>query len=440
MSSEVHEIDPVTVEIRVEVPWDRVQKGLDDTYGRLQKTARVKGFRPGKAPRSVLQQLFAKDVRAELVGSLVEEGLIEAVKKHEIPVVSNAVMEKAPAFAEGQPLAFTAKFEIRPKIEKLDTALTLTRKTATIGEKDVDAEIERLRGEHAVVEPIETPRPAAKGDIVVIDWVVTIDGKKDEGKGGADRHVSLGEGRLLTELETGLEGMKVGDQKPITIARPETDENKELAGKVVVFDVTVKELRARRLPDVDDDFAKDVGDYENLADLRSKLRTRLEEAAKARSESGLREEAIDKLVAANPVPVPPSLVDQQLRSMAQEFVQFLRMVGQEPKLDEGTVGEMKKRAEDKVRAAILLGDLARRESITVTPAEIDQKLGEIAQKTGKHVAKVRAEHQGEKREQLETQLLEQKLIDHLFAKATITDVPAEEAGAPGAETGQKEAR
>lgn len=439
MTSEVHEIDPVTVEIRVEVPWDRVRKGLDDTYGRLQKTARVKGFRPGKAPRSVLQQLFAKDVRAELVGSLVEESLIEAVKKHEIPVVSNAVMEKAPTFSDGQPLAFTAKFEVRPKIEKLETALTLTRRTHATGDKEVDAEIEHLRSEHAVIEPVEAPRPAVKGDILVIDFDVTIDGQRHDDKGGRDRHVNLGEGRLLTEIESALEGMKPGDEKAISITRPDSDDNKELAGKVVVFDVKVKELRVRRLPDVDDDFAKDVGDYEGLADLRAKLKARLEDAAKARAESGLREEAIDKLVAANPVPVPPSLVDQQLRSMAQEFVQFLRMVGQEPKLDEATVGEMKKRAEDKVRAAILLGDLARRESITVSAAEIDGRLAEIAEKTGKHIAKVRVEHQGEKREALETQILEQKLVDHLFSKATITDAPAEEAAGKSPGTEQKEA-
>lgn len=438
MSSEVHEIDPVTVEVRVEVPWDRVQKGLDDTYGRLQKTARVKGFRPGKAPRAVLQQLFSKDVKNELIGTLIEESLIEAVRKHEIPVVSNATMEKAPSFDDGKPLAFTAKFEIRPKIEKLDTAIELTRRIHTIGDKEVAAEIEHLRSEHAVVEPVEEKRAAKKGDIVVIDWTVTIDGKKDDEKSGKDRHVTLGEGRLLTEIETGLEGLKAGDTKPISITRPEGDENKELAGKVVVFDVTVNELRVRKLPDVDDEFAKDAGDYENLADLRAKLKKRLEDAATARTENGLREDAINALVAKNPIPVPPSLVDQQLRSMAQEFVQFLRMVGQEPKLDESTALEMKKRAEDKVRAAILLGDLSRRESISVTPAEIDAKLAEIAQKTGKHVAKVKADHQGEKREQLETQILEQKLVDHLFSKAKITEAPAEEAGAEKQGAGQKE--
>lgn len=424
MQSQVQELDPVTVEVKVEVPWDRIQKGLDDTFGRLQRSAKIKGFRPGKAPKNVVIQLFSKDAKSEVASNLVEEGLIAAVKEHALPVVSNAMIEKIPPIVDGMPLAFTAKFEVRPKITNLETGLSVDKKVHAVTDADLDAEIERLRGEHAVVEAVEPPRPAAKGDVAVIDFTVTVDGKKNEEEGGVGRRVNLGDGRLLPELDAAIHGMNVGETKPVTLSRGADDTNKELAGKVVVFDVTLKELETRRLPALDDDFAKDVGDYSSLEDLKTKVRARLEESAKARTENDLREAVVDAFVKANPVPVPPSLIEQQFRAMAQEYLQIFQMMGQQPRIDDDLIKNMRERAEEKVRAALLLGDLSRRESIAATTEEVDEKLLEIATRTGKHIAKVKAEHQGEKREALETSVLESKLIAHLVSKAKITETAA----------------
>lgn len=421
MQSQVQELDPVTVEVKVEVPWDRIQKGLDESFGKLAKTAKIKGFRPGKAPKSVVVQLFSREVRGDVASNLVEESLMAAVKQHELPIVSNAMLEKVPPIEDGKPLAFSAKFEVRPKIEKLETALSIEKTVYQITDAEVDAEIERLRGEHAIVEPVDPPRPAAKGDVGVIDFAVTVDGKKSDEDGGTGRRVEIGDGRLLPELDAALIGLKVGDSKAVTLQRGADDANKELAGKVVVFDVTLKELLGKRLPALDDDFAKDVGDYASLADLKTKVRERLTDAASARTESELKETVVDAFVKANPVPVPPSLIEQQFRAMAQEYLQIFQMMGQQPQINDELIGSMRTRAEEKVRAALLLGDLSRRESIATTPEELEKKFAELAQKSGKHVAKVKAEHQGEKREALETGILEAKLIAHLVAKAKITE-------------------
>ncbi|AKF06291.1 trigger factor [Sandaracinus amylolyticus] len=421
MQSQVSEIDPVTVEIQVEVPWDRVQKNLDETFTKLQRTARIKGFRPGKAPRNVLQRLFSKDVQAEVVSNLVEESVVQAVQQHSIPVVSQAMMDARPELTQGQPLTFKVKFEVRPKVENLETTLELTRTPATVSDAEIEQEIERLRQQHAIVRPIEGERAAQKGDVLIIDYAVTIDGEAKPDMKGENRTVNLGEGRLLDEIDAGLVGAKVGEKKNIEIARGDDDANKELAGKKVVFEVDVKELRERVLPDVDDEFAKDVGEYETLADLRTKLRARLEESAKARSESQLREQAVEKLAEKNPIPVPPSLVDQQLRAMLQEYMQIMQMLGQQPDFGKDGFDEMRKRAETKVRAALLLGELSRKAEISVAADEVEAKMREMAEKTGKHIAKVKADYAGEKREQLETQILEDKLIKHLLERATITD-------------------
>jgi trigger factor len=438
MSSVVTEIDPVTIEVKVEVPWERVQKSLDDTFGKLQRTARVKGFRPGKAPRNVIQKLFAKDVRMEVASNLVSEGLVEAVKQHELPIVSQAQIEKEPLVAEGQPLAFAAKFEVRPKIENLVTELTLTRVTTPIGDAEVDGELEKIRQQNATIEPLETARPSRKGDVVTVDFEVTIDGKKDASKKSEGIVVEVGDENVMKEIDAALVGVSIGDTKAVTVARPATDENNDLAGKMVVFDVVVRDVREKKVPALDDELAKDLGEHQTLDALKKATRDRLETAAKDRAESTLRQAAVEELVKLNPIPVPPSLLDQQLRAMAQEFVQFLRMIGQQPQIDEAMVGEMRGRAEQKVRAVLLLGELSRKADIKVEQADVDARLKEIATKTGKHIAKVKVDYQGEKRDELESQLLEKKLVDHLLAKAKVTDAAAAPATAETTEKTEAE--
>ncbi len=426
MQSQISSIDPVTVELHVEVPWDRFNKGVENEYGKLQKSARVKGFRQGKAPRSVIVQLFSKSVRDEVTTSLVNESVVEAVQKHELPVVSTPVLKDTPKVVDGTGMTFTVKVEVRPKIEALDTALELVRSTKPVTDGDVDADIERMRQTHAVVEPVETPRPAKAGDLLTVDYTVTLDGVSKPDMAGVDRPVELGNNQLLPEIESGLVGAEVGQTKSITVARGADEANKELAGKVVVFDMTVKEMKERKLPAIDDELAKDIGDYKTLAELKDKTRARLEESSKSQSDRALRDAAVEKLVEKNAIPVPPSLLDQQLRAMLQEFMQLMQMMGQKPQLNQAMVEDMKPRAEAKVRAALLLGELSRTASISVSNDEVEAKLRELAEKSGKHIAKLRVEYTGEKREQLETQLLEDKLVKHLLDGSKITDGPWED--------------
>jgi trigger factor len=426
MQSQISPIDPVTVELHVEVPWDRFHKGIETEYGKLQKSARIKGFRQGKAPRNVIVQLFSKSVRDEVTSNLVNESVVEAVQKHELPVVSTPVLKDAPKLVDGSGLTFTVKVEVRPKIEALATELQLVRRTKPVADADVDAEIERIRQTHAVLAPVETPRPAQKGDLLTVDYTVSVDGVDKPDMGGTERTVELGNGQLLPEIEEGLTGAELGQARNITVARGADESNAELAGKLVVFQMTVKEMKERKLPALDDELAKDIGDYESFAQLRDKTRERLEESARSQSERALRDQAIEKLVEKNTIPVPPSLLDQQLRAMVQEFMQLMQMMRQKPQLSPAMVDELKPRAESKVRAALLLGELSRQASISVSADEVEARLKEMAEKSGKHIAKLRVEYTGEKREQLETQLLEDKLIKHLLAGSKITDGPWEE--------------
>lgn len=420
IDSEITEIDPVTVEVAVEVPWDRVKKSLDASYGKLQKGVRVRGFRPGKAPRNVLVQLYGPQVKNEVVATLVEEGLLAAVQTHELAVVASPEVRSLPTIAKGEPLAFKAKIEVRPKVEKVSVdGLEVEGADDSVSDDEVDAELARMRESQADIVTLEEERPSKEGDLLSIDYEVEIDGEKKEEMATTGRSVELGEGRLLPEFEEGLLGKKVGEEVEIRIAYDEENPNPELKNKRALFRVTITELREKLLPALDDEFAKDQGEYETLDELKAATREKLEKAAADRARSTLRERIVEALVEKNPVPVPPSLVSQQEQAMRQELAFLMQMAG--GNFDFGGDDEMRERAEKKVRAALLMGELARQEEIAVEPEEVDGKLQEIADETGKHIAKVRVEYSGDKRESLENKLLEDKLLDFLLARATVSE-------------------
>ena len=437
MQTQVSEISPVEVEVKVEIPWDRVQKDLDAEFRKLGQQARVKGFRPGKVPPKVVRQLFGKQVKAEVTGSLVEQGLMHAVQEHELQIVSQPEVGSA-EIEDGKPFTFTAKMEVRPTVESVDTGkLELVRPSNEIESAQIDEEVERLRLEHAEVQVPEPMRPSKDGDILTIDYTVSIDGEEQAEMGATDRPVELGRDKLIAEFEQGLVGLSPGDEKAIDVEFGSDHGREDLRGRTATFHVKVKELRETILPDVDDEFAKDVGDYETLLELRLKIREQLEQVAERRAKAELKDQLIDKLVETNEIPVPPSMVREEQMRMLYEFASFMQMGGQGmPPMSDDLREKMAERAERKVKAAILLSSLARTQGIEIGPADVDAKIAEIAEASGKHIAKVKAEYMGERREALETQLLEEKLMDYLMGQAKIIDAPAD-AGDAGAKKTKK---
>ncbi|MFK7991524.1 MAG: trigger factor, partial [Sandaracinaceae bacterium] len=204
-TSQVNEIDPVTVELAVQVPWDRVQKGLNAGYGKLQRTAKVRGFRPGKVPKNVLKQLYGPQVHAEVIQALVEEGLLTAVQSHELAVVATPEMEELPQITKGEPLAFKAKVEVRPTIDDIAVdGIEVYKPSAEIPDEDIEAEIERMREGEATLMTPEEPRPAKAGDVLTVSYTVQIDGEAKEEMAASDRKIELGSDTLLPEFEEGL--------------------------------------------------------------------------------------------------------------------------------------------------------------------------------------------------------------------------------------------
>ena len=439
MQSEIREISPVLMEVTVEVPWDRIQKDLNDTYREIGKTARVRGFRPGKVPKNVMKQVYGRQVAAQVTGTLIEQGLMHAVQEHELHIVAQPEMEEAPELEQGKPLTFKAKVEVRPKIGEVTIeGLEAWQKPIDIPTEDVDAEVEGLRNQHAEIQVPDPMRPAQEGDLITIDYTVSVDDEAKEDLGAEGRQVEINDEHLLPALKEGLLGMQSDEEKTIDVEFEDEHPNPDLQGKTAQFTIKAKQLHEKLLPELDDEFAKDCGDYETLLELRLKIREGLESGAKQRNEAELKDQLIDSLIQHNDIPVPPSMVQQQQQMMMYEMAQFMQMAGQQGAPGADFFSGIEGRAQRRVQAGILLGSLARQEGIEVTEADLDAKFQEIAEQTGKHVAKVRADYQEAQRDQLESQLLEEKVMALLTDRAKINEgerpepegkaTPSEDAG------------
>jgi len=422
MQSEIREISPVLFEVTIEVPWERIQKDLNDTYREIGKTARIRGFRPGKVPKNVVKQVYGSQVKAQVTGTLVEQGLMQAVQEHELHIVAQPEMEGTPELRQGQPLTFKAKVEVRPKIDEVVTeGIEAWQRPVDVPNEDVDAEVERLQHQHAEIQVPDPMRPAQEGDLITIDYDVTVDGEEKEQLGAKDRQVEIGDAQLLPALKEGLLGMQPGDEKTLEVAFEDDHANPDLQGKTAVFALTAKDVHEKLLPELDDEFAKDCGDYETLLELRLKIREGLEGGAKQRAEAEVKEQLVTSLIEHNDIPVPPSMVQQQQQMMMYEMTQLMQMTGQGGAPGEEFFKGIEERAKRRVQAGILLGSLARQEGIDVTEADLNAKFQEIANQTGKHVAKVKADYQEAQRDALESQLLEEKVMALLTERANIKD-------------------
>ncbi|HKU36611.1 MAG TPA: trigger factor [Polyangiales bacterium] len=434
MQSHVETLSPVLVEVKVEVPWQKVAEDLESAYRIMQRKAHIRGFRPGKVPREVVKNVLGKSIRADVTAELVRQSLGKAVEEHKLEPV--AYQDLTPAnIQDGAPLTFTAKLEVRPKIESVDSSgIEVERAIDAIQESAVDAEIDRMRERAAELITPEPARASQAGDVVTVDLKVSVDGEDRPAMGGAGRKIELGSGKLLPDLEAGLTGVEIGQTREIRVQFPDDYGYDELKGKAALFNAVVQNIQAKELPAIDDELAKDLG-HDSLDALKQSIRERFEKEARERADSAVREAVVEKLVDKNPVPVPPSLIDQELRSMLEQYLRLQYMFGQQGEIDEALQKDFRERAERKVRAGLLFGAIARAENIEVQEADLEARIRELAERSGKHVAKVRAEYQGEQKRSLELQVLEKKLLEYLVSRATIKDVVA----APPATTATQEA-
>jgi trigger factor len=423
MQVSVENISPVLVEFSVVVEAEVVTREYEKSFKKVSKGSKIKGFRPGKAPRNIIQRVFGPRVEAEVVQRLVDDTFAKAAAEKSMQPISRPSVEPE-RLNSGQAFSYKARVEILPKIESVTyEGLAAKRPKPGVTDEQIEKELEAIRRANSTLEAPKKARKSKEGDVVTCDLAVTVDGEVIDDAAATGLAVEIGAGQILKEIEKAATGLKVDASATAEVEMPETHPHPKLKGKKALFTITAKEIKERILPAADDELAKDLGDFETLAELKADIRKQLEATEKEQSENVLAERLVQALVEANPVPLPPSLVAQQMQVSEREIVTRARMQGQRVTgVGNELRDKIKNDSELKVRAGLVMAEIAKKESIKIGPEEIEEGLKELAGQTGKNVAKLRAEYsEPRKREMLIGMILENKVLDLIEAKATITD-------------------
>jgi trigger factor len=381
----VTELPESRVRVQAEVPAAEVERRVAQTAKRLGRDLRVPGFRAGKAPAPVILQRMGRDaVLDEAVRDSLATWYTAAIEAARVVPVGEPQLDLAGMPGQGEPLKFSIEIGVRPKARLGEyKGLEVGRRGVEVSDDAINAELDRLRERSARLDTVE--RPAASGDFVVMDYRGTIDGEPFAGGEGRDQMVELGSGRLVPGFEDQLEGATAGDERTVTVTFPDDYPASELAGNEAQFAVSVKEIKAKELPELDDDLAAEAG-FDTLDELREDIRTRLAEVDSGQIEGEFRQAALDSAVKAATVEIPEALVeararelwDSMLHSLAHQGISreaYLRIAGR----DEAEIVEQSKPdAEQALRREAVLAAIVEAEGIEPTEEEVFEAVEEAA--------------------------------------------------------------
>jgi trigger factor len=416
-------------ELDLEIPADEVTKKLESVAKEFARVARVPGFRPGKAPVSLIRRRFADDIKGEVVQSLVPERVEKAVSEQKLTPVSQPQVEKLD-FTEGQPLKFRAVFEVLPEFELANYKdLDLEMPAMDVTDDDVTKEIESMRERAAAFAPVEG-RPAENGDYVQLKIMGTPEGGGEPIQ--ADSVLChIGAEETMEPFNENLRGANTGDHKKFDVAYPADYPDAKLAGKTYHYAVEVLGIKNKKLPDLNDEFAKDVSDAATLDELKTKIREGLEHQRDHKHKELLREKVLAAVVKLHDFPVPESLVQHQMDVRLERVVRSLAAQGVDPRavnVDWVTLrSRQQERASDDVKAELIVDRIATAENIDVTDEEVNHELEHAASHSGESAAAIHARltKQGTL-DRMKAKLRSDKTLDWLAQNSRIRTVAAAE--------------
>jgi trigger factor len=380
--------------LEISVPVAEVESETERVVAEIQKKVRLPGFRPGKAPVSLVKSRFAADIRHDVLGKLVPRFFRSTVEKENLQVVGQPDVSEV-HFHAGEPLRFKAEFEVAPTFELNEyRGLVVTYAEPEVSDADVAARLEEIRGQKAEYVN-EEPRPLADGDHALLSL---------ESLGGVAEKISqdevtlkIGDESTVGAFTENLRGAVPDEAREFDVTYPEDYERKTLAGRTVRFRATVKAVRRKELPELNDEFAKDLGDYQTLEELKEVVRQQLLREREQRAQEEAKRELLDRLAEAHDFPVPSAYIDRQIEINVENQLRMLAGQGVDPrsiKLDWQKVRETQKdRATRDVKASLLLDKIAEREAIGPTQEEIDREVQRLARQQREAVAVTRAKLQ-----------------------------------------------
>ncbi len=422
MKVEYVEESAVKKALSFEVEADLVEAEVERRARELARKVKLPGFRPGKTPLDVIKRRFHDEITGEAAEAIVNKVVFEELDGRGLKPLAAPKVEDVKLEA-GQPMTFRAVFEVLPLIELPDwKGLEATVKGPGVTDEDITKELDRLREEAARFDPVEDVREARPGDFVLVDLVwKPVQG----GKGGHDENalIEIGNAGNHEDMNKGLAGMRAGETKAIDVLWGQ-DASPQIAGKTVRYTITLKGIKAKVVPVADDEFAKDLGEFDTLEELKTKIRAQLEAAEERRVDRDTKAALVEALVARTGFEVPEALVERHMTARAENLARGLAYQGIDPrKVGVDWHDYRESTRDDSVKAAradILLDEIARREGIEVQQPELDAEVARLAERAGRSKEALRAQMSKEgELGALAARIREEKTLDLLKANASI---------------------
>lgn len=431
MQVSTERIDKKQVELTIEVDVEKFEEGLQHAYKKIVKRINVPGFRKGKVPRKIVEQKFGVEVLFEdAVDYVLPKAYMEALDQLEEDIVPVGKPEIDIVQLEAnKPFIFKAKVEIKPEVQLGEyKGLELEKLDTVVSEEDVNKELENLRQRHAELEVMPEGTAVENGDLVVLDFTGKKDGVAFEGGTAEDYPLEIGSGSFIPGFEEQLIGMTLGEEKTINVTFPEEYHSKDLAGQPATFDVKIKEIKRKKLAELDDEFAKDVSEFETLQELKQDMENKLKTRKEAAAEAQLKQAAIEKAAENAEVDVPQAMVDAQIDDILQNFDYRLRMQGltleNYLQYTNDTIENLRQRYQEEAQKAVkeqlVLEAIAKKEGIVAEDSDLEEEFKRLAEtyKKEPHQIKEQLEKQGQL-ESVKHSIIIDKTIQFLVDHAKI---------------------
>jgi len=429
MKVTVEDLSTVKKKLNIEIPEKDVTRELDDAYRALKKNAKIKGFRPGRAPRSVLERLFKKDVHSDIVSKLLQSSFIDALRENDLNPVGSPKIDP-PDLVAGEAYRYDAIVEITPEIDDVDfKGLELKKRMYKVSDGEIDAQLKMLQKNLAERKPIEEQRPVQECDFVLIDYEGFIDGKPSpETEKTENFLLHVGKGPISKDFDDQLVGMKADASKEVPVTFPKDYSNQALAEKEVTFQVQLKEIREEVLPEIDEAFAKRLGNYTTVDELKKDITGNLKSGYEKRIEHELNEQIFKALIEKTTFEVPETLVEMELEGLLKEAERSFTMQGismEDVGINkEGFSEKYRDTAEKQVRRHLILNGIIKQEALTLPDESLEKGFKDMAEASRQSVESIKEYYEKNKDglDFFKHTLLEKQAISLIIEQSKVEEV------------------
>ncbi len=407
----------------VGVPAEKIDSAVNAKLQEAAKNARIPGFRPGKVPVKVMRQRYGQSVRMEVIGQVMNDSFYEAIQQQDLKPAGRPNIEPK-SMDEGRDLEFVATFEVFPEVELLDySSVEVVKPVADITDADMDTMIERLREQRASYEVVE--RAAAEGDQVNIDFVGTKDGEAFEGGSAEGNNLVLGSGQMIPGFEDAIAGMSAGDEKVVPLTFPEDYHSEELKGAAVEFKIKVNEVKAKQLPELDDELFKQFGVSEGGVEaFRAEVRKNMERELKNATKNRIKQQVMDGVLALHQdMQVPKALISQEVDALRNQSLQQFGAMAQQLNAKDLLPDELfQENAERRVKLGLILNELVSSESLKADADKVRAAIEEMAEGYEDKEEVINYYYGNQQQLQgVESLVLEDQIVENLLEKAKVSE-------------------